>query len=220
MSSDLQALKEQRQAPDVTNRTASKSMEGSADQFIEAGYTAWEAQLFLAGWQQEFSFKQSNWVPSVLASRVEQLAIVRDRVILSDGHGRSSIDVNVQFRSTFDVLTYLPRGIQIGYLSPFPSQWLPHPDAPNNRQVERVVAGAEMTIIYLVGLPALVLAIWHWRREPLVWIVLVATGIYIVVYALAFPVVGALVRYRFPAFALLFGMAAVYLLNMPAKARR
>ena len=185
-----------------------------------SGEAKTEASVVLQPSTETGGWQRAMWLPNALDDRLKQLANARDRVIFQDGHGRSSIDLNVQFNSITDVIEYLPRAIQIGFFSPFLSQWLPHPDAPTNRQVERVVAGAEMTIIYLVGLPALVLAIWHWRREPLVWIVLVATGIYIVVYALAFPVVGALVRYRFPAFALLFGIAAVYLLNRLAKARR
>ena len=35
----------------------------------------------------------------------------------------SSIDLNVQFFSAGDVLAYLPRALQIGFLTPFPSQW-------------------------------------------------------------------------------------------------
>jgi hypothetical protein len=179
-----------------------------------------EASVVLQPSAETEGWQRSLWLPTPLDDRLKQLATARDRVIFQDGHGRSSIDLDTQFSSFLEIVGYVPRAIQIGYLSPFPNHWLPHPNAPSNRQVERVVAGAEMAIIYSVGLPALLLAIWHWRREPLTWIVLVATGIYILVYALAFPVVGALMRYRFPAFALLFGIAAVYLLNRLAMARR
>jgi hypothetical protein len=206
-------------APKTSPEAGAKLPDDPLSRFVEQGYSQWEAQLLAQGWQQ-FSYEYTEWVPSALDRRAEQLAIARDNVILSDAHGRSSIDIDVRFRSFVDVLRYLPRAIQIGYLSPFPNQWLPSADAPTNRQVERVLAGAEIAIIYAIGLPALLLATWHWRREPLIWIVLASTGIYILVYALAFPVVGALMRYRFPAFALLFGMAAVYLLNRLAMARR
>lgn len=159
-----------------------------------------------AAWQTSF------WLPSSVDVRLRGLAGARDRVIRIDGHGRSAVDLDVHFRSVGDILGYAPRAAQLGFLAPFPTDWVPLSEAPPNRNLERVVMGLEMVLVYLL-LPFLVVALWRYRRRSALWLTLVPSVAWIMVYASTVPVVGSLVRYRYGPFLLLLCIALATLIH-------
>jgi hypothetical protein len=157
---------------------------------------------------EEFQWKKTAWLPRFVDERFEQLAIARYRVITLEGHARSAIDHDVVYSSATDVLAYVPRAMQLSMLSPFPSIWLPDNRAPLSRNVQRVLAGVEMLIVYS-ALPGLIYAIWTLRRYLALWCLIIPATGWLLVYGLAVPVVGSLVRFRFPAFAVLSAIALI-----------
>ena len=152
-------------------------------------------------------------VPLVIDQQFENLAAARDRVIRIDGHGLSAIDLDITFRSIADFIVYLPRAAQIGLLAPFPKDWLPHPDTRPHRNVERVLMGAEMMVVYAL-LPFLLLACWRYRQRLALWVIALPAISWIMLYALTVPVVGTLVRYRYGPLLLLLAVALAMLLKL------
>jgi hypothetical protein len=120
--------------------------------------------------------------------------------------------LDVHFRSVGDILGYAPRAAQLGFLAPFPTDWVPRSDAPSNRNLERVVMGFEMVLVYLL-LPCLLLALWRYRQTLALWLTLVPSVAWIMVYASTVPVVGSLVRYRYGALLLLLCIALAALIR-------
>ena len=156
--------------------------------------------------EPEPAWRPAAWLPSAADDRLRRLAGARDFFADGYGRGRTAVDVDRRYRSVEDMLLYTPRAMQIGLMSPFPYQWLPHEEAPSVRNVYRVAAGAEMAVLYAI-LPFLLYAIWVWRGRPELWVMLIPALSWVMVYAYTVPVVGALVRYRYGAYVIILAVA-------------
>lgn len=143
-----------------------------------------------------------NWqttasIPSPVDRTFLRLAIAR-RAYTAETYksAGSMIDLDQQFYSAADVVAYLPRALQIGLLAPFPSQWFTQ-GASQGGTTMRLVAGAEMLMIYPLLLLGLPLAIWRWHRNLEFWFAAGCCVYLIVTYAMVTPNLGTLYRMRY-----------------------
>ena len=140
-------------------------------------------------------WQSSGW-PSFIEDKAYSLSVTRDIYVASNPVGAGgSIDYTLQFHSVGEILTYLPRAMEIAFLSPFPNLWLGQGSLPANTVMRRVSA-FEMIGIY-ISLVLLPLAVWCWWRKPEFWIVLTFCTGMMLVYALVVANVGTLYRYRY-----------------------
>lgn len=156
--------------------------------------------------EQVGGWRSVNWLPSRIDDPLRRLAGAREHFIRGYSHGRTAIDTDVHFRHGVDLVAYTPRALQVGLFSPFPYQWLPHPEAEPVRNAYRVLGGVEMAVLYLV-LPFLLYAGWCWWRRPAFWVLLMPALAWVMVYAYTVPVVGSLVRYRFPGYVIIVALS-------------
>ena len=156
--------------------------------------------------QEVWQWQASGWLPELIDERMKEVSRARERVIDLEGHARTAVDLEIRFASAMDVIVYIPRSVQLSVLSPFPNMWLPHPEASFSRNLQRVLAGAEMVVFYAL-LPGLFFAIWKWRWTPALWCLLIPAGVWLTTYGLAVPVIGSIARFRFPAFATLVALS-------------
>jgi hypothetical protein len=140
-------------------------------------------------------WRRSSWLPGVVDRRLAGLSGVRHAYLHSEKNARSMIDTDVEFTSAMDMFAYLPRAAQIGFLAPFPNQWL-KPGSTEATTVMRRVAMLEMTMVYLVFL-FLPFAFWRWRGRGELWAAATVCGVVMLVYALGTPNVGTLYRVRY-----------------------
>ena len=159
----------------------------------------------------DHGWRTSSWLPVAIDDRLRRLSGAREH-FLSYCYARTAVDCDFFFRSFEDMLRYTPRATQIGLASPFPHQWLPHEDAPPVRNVYRVAGGLEMLALYAV-LPFVLYAIWGWRGRPILWVMLIPALSWVMVYAYAVPVVGALLRYRSSAYIFILALAVAGLMR-------
>ena len=151
-------------------------------------------------------------LPAFVDRAFLRLAIARRAYLSADYKAAGSmIDLDLQFHSAHDVLAYLPRAIQIGFLAPFPTQWTA-PGASPGAGAMRFVAGVEMLILYpllIIGLP---LAGRRWRARPEFWLITAFCTFFIVTYACVTPNVGTLYRMRYGFLMTLaaIGLAAIW----------
>ena len=117
----------------------------------------------------------------------------------------SNIDQNVQFRSTVDLIRFLPRAAVIGFFAPFPNMWLV--SGVHVGSSGRLLSGFEMLAMYVVEGFALV-GFWRARRRLSTCYLglVVATGI--VALGLVVINIGALYRLRYIFLILLIVLAA------------
>jgi hypothetical protein len=153
-------------------------------------------------------WKQVVWLPEPIDRQLKSLAKYRKSFVNSWTNGGSSIDLDVTFGSAGDMIAYIPRAAQIGFLSPFPSLWFSQ-GRNDSGTAMRIASGFEMLFVYfcLVGLPVF---IWRHRVRPEVWVTVFICTAMLVVYAMIIPNVGALYRFRYPFLMPLvcFGLAA------------
>ena len=121
------------------------------------------------------------------------------------------------FNSVTDIVLYLPRALQIGYLAPFPDMWFTDGTGPGSVVMRKLVA-FEMMIVYIVLFLSVLSWIIKYRisvniNVMLVAVVLVASAL-IAVYSIAIPNVGTLYRMRMAPWHLLLGFGMVVSINM------
>lgn len=143
-----------------------------------------------------------HWQPT------EYLPIWLDKTIMRLGVARggwagpsyanagSMIDMNVQFLNTWQVLSYLPRALQIAFLAPFPKDWLAQGSSPGG-SIMRRVTGIEMLVLYPLLLLGLPLAAWRWKERLEFWAIIVFCVTILTTYAYVIPNLGTLYRMRY-----------------------
>ncbi len=128
----------------------------------------------------------------------------------------SNIDIHVRFTQASDVVLYLPRALQIGWLAPFPSMWLGDAASPGG-QVFRAVAALEMLVLYAALAGLLVFAMLAGFRATgfapaQVWAACAVLGfalLWVLAYTLVVTNVGTLYRMRLPAVLVVMGLGWV-----------
>ncbi|HJQ31624.1 MAG TPA: hypothetical protein VJ866_05590 [Pyrinomonadaceae bacterium] len=128
----------------------------------------------------------------------------------------SAIDTDVEFRGRADMLRYLPRAAQIGFLAPFTDMWLGQGARAGSSG--RLLSGFEMLLTYALELLALV-CVWQRRREVGAWFLLLVSAGGVVGLGLVVRNVGTLYRLRYPFWVLLVILGAGGAAHLFSKAR-
>ena len=142
-------------------------------------------------------WRRNEMLPVLVDSAFMRLAIAR-RGYLSSSYASagSMVDLDLQFHSAQEVLAYLPRSIQIGFLAPFPTQWLTSGSSRGGTAM-RMVAAVEMFVLYPLLIAGLPLAAWRWRARPEFWLITAFCSFFIMTYACVTPNIGSLYRMRY-----------------------
>ena len=155
------------------------------------------------------NWTNTNWLPSSLDQKLAGVAAARDTYTKTVGNG--NIDDTITFHSARDMFLYLPRAIEIGFLSPFPRQWFESGSTSYNTLFRRVSA-MEMIITYLSELLLVWGIIKFWRRSE-IWVISISSITMIMLYALTITNIGALYRERWGYMVLLITLGFAILLK-------
>jgi hypothetical protein len=126
---------------------------------------------------------------------------------IADGLNKSgsAIDSNVTFAGPGDLIKYLPRALEIGYLAPFPPMWFGA--GYNVGLIGRILSGLEMSVTYLIEALAFVF-VWRRRRRLETWLLLLTTTTGVLALGMVVVNIGTLYRMRYPFWILMVIMAA------------
>lgn len=102
-----------------------------------------------------------DFLPSVVKRALLSVVNVRLGQRVTARYAGSTIDNDVCFSQPSDVLRYLPRALEVGLLAPFPDMWF-SPGVSIGSKAMRLIAGAEMTLNYVLLFGILLLA---WRSK-------------------------------------------------------
>jgi hypothetical protein len=122
------------------------------------------------------------------------LGSVRHRYIVSDRVSRSGVDDDVEIRSARDLIAYLPRAAALGLWAPFPPMWFQSGNLMG--RAGRLVAGAEMLVMYACELLAVAALVLRPRRLPALLLVLFALS-GVTILGLVVTNIGTLYRFRY-----------------------
>jgi putative peptidoglycan lipid II flippase len=169
----------------------------------DIGYTKWtasrsnssEVQLKLDPMTEsilQWRWQTTAWIPTQLDGVMENIA--RTRIgLIEDGllQGAASIyDKDRLPAKATEVLSFIPRALQIATFAPFPSRWL------ENLNVTRLVSVGEMLIWYLIA-PG-VLLLFYYRSSPPLLAVATLAIVMLTIYGVGLANVGTLYRIRYP----------------------
>ena len=106
----------------------------------------------------------------------------------------SMIDPFLTFTGFYDGLIYLPRAIQVAFLSPFPSHWME--TGATTGRIGRIISGFEMIIMYLIYIGFLYAAILKFAViKRLIPVMALSVTVFILIgYTL--PNIGTIFRFR------------------------
>lgn len=156
-----------------------------------------------------------RWVPSAIDNRMYSLVLLRNR--WKDTEGRSTVDQDVMPANLQEIAAYLPRLMAVGFLAPFPAQWVEDGAFASTTLMRRVV-GVEMLLTY-VALLGLLLNGWRWRARLECWFVLAYGGGFTLIWAFIVPNVGSLHRARFGFLMVLVALGIAGILSSRPMAR-
>jgi hypothetical protein len=140
-------------------------------------------------WQYE------DWLPDWFEWRIKAIVNARIGWATSYPEAGTNIDTDVRFYSVRDVIKYVPRALQIGFLAPFPGHWFE--EAKVAGRPSRAFAAIEMMVWYFL-LPGFLYFIAS-RENPIqirLWM-LIYSGCLVLLTALVVTNIGALYRMRF-----------------------
>ena len=110
-----------------------------------------------------------------------------------------------------ELIAYLPRALQIGFLSPFPNLWVSRGTETGN--LGRMMAGLETLVVYVVLIGFVAVLFMEIQILKSIAPILVFSGIIIILLGYAVPNVGAIYRMR-QGFIIPFFMLGVFGLNL------
>ena len=177
---------------------------------IKAGMTKEEAEIVEIA-RQRYEKTLLGSIDKKLSGVSRKISSVRYGFRAVNSGAGSSLDTETLFLSFGDIFNYIPRALQISFLSPFPNQWL-------EERVEvgvlgSILSGIEIFFWYFILLGCAYLLI----KKPLIYIPM--TSIFIVSFsvilliAISIPNLGAIYRMRQP-YMLPFYIYGAYGLNL------
>ena len=153
----------------------------------------------------EARWAESAWLPRRVDSIFYNVFILRTGALQSKGN--TLVDSDRPLDSAIAQIFYLPRAIQLGLLSPFPELW-GGLGSTSAMTFARKISGVITVVGYFFLLSA-VIGIYRLRKKPEVWILVASCLIGITAFAITYPNIGALIRFRYANYMLLvaFGVA-------------
>lgn len=139
---------------------------------------------------------KSRFLPPAIDGRFHSISNRRDGFRNYSSQAGSAIDMQIKFTKAWDVIEYIPRAIQVAFLSPFPSQLNSKGHRPESKIV-RSVASVETLLVYTF-LVLFLLALRTLVRKPEFWVVFSFCLPLLLLGALTINNIGTLYRIRYP----------------------
>ena len=158
----------------------------------------------LSGWQP------TNGLPKIIEDRFYRIASIR-RGVLSSG-GNTLVDIDIPFNSASAVVRYIPRALQLGMFSPFPRLWGGEASTPAMTMARKVVAG--VTLLAYVSLLGLSIGLWWMRNNLSLWVMVGSCLTGILIYAVTYPNIGTMMRFRYGFYMLLIAFGVAFLFDL------
>lgn len=155
----------------------------------------------------------SHWLPDFIDNRLYVIAQLRKgfQSAVQYAGSSSQIDADVGFLSSKDLISYIPRAIEIAFLAPFPDSWFDSGGYLGEvSSYMRKLVAIEMIFIYVL-LPCAAFAVWQWRWRAELWALLVIAVPPMIIGALVYCTSGTLHRMRYGNLTFIIGFGILWL---------
>lgn len=159
---------------------------------------------------------RSGWLPIAIEQRLYTIATARAAAIYQGGN--SLVDADRHLDSVGAMVEYIPRAFTLGLFSPFPDLWGGAGSTPA-MTMARKLAGV-VTLLSYFCLLGVVFGLIRNQRNLACWVMFVASIIGILFFAVTYPNVGTLIRFRYGFYMLLVGFGGAYWCDIWLKHKR
>ena len=143
----------------------------------------------------------STNLPTYIDSELKKLYYQRSYFYSIQHGANSTFDFGKDLNSLGELVKYVPRAIQVGFFSPFPSSWFAeHPSQLS--KLMHIVTGMEMLFIYICLL-GFTISLFLLKKKIEFWMFVCFSFYFTLIPIYALPNIGALIRYRYGAIMLL-----------------
>ncbi len=158
----------------------------------------------------EILWEVDDWIPEKVQLKLHQISYVRHMAIAAGG--RTLVDEKVFLNSASDFLVYIPRALVVGILSPMPHLWFEEGSTPSMTMARKIM-GVTTVVFYGLLLGSLAWGISS-RRNPMMWIIIGFSFVGILVFTVAYPNVGTLLRFRYGFYMLLIAFGGAHIFGL------
>ena len=161
-------------------------------------------------------WNRTTWLPEFAERKLYHLSVAR-RGVISTG-GNTVVDSDIPLNSAGAFVTYLPRALQLGLLSPLPELWRGQGSTPAMTMARKVMGVT--TFFFYFCLLGLLVGIVLYRKNQMFWLICLFCFMGILIFTYTYPNVGTLLRFRYGFYMLLVAVGAANILEMGLGWRR
>ncbi|MBU4258593.1 MAG: hypothetical protein KKH45_04310, partial [Proteobacteria bacterium] len=159
---------------------------------------------------------RTSFLPDFIENKLYSVWRYRTNVVRTGGN--TVIDPYISLNSAGAFIPYFPRALQIGFLSPFPSEWFRTGSTPATTIGKRAIGG--VMIFFYICLAFFIWGLWEYRKSLEFWIITIHSTFGIIVFTYVYPNVGSLSRMRYGFYMVIIGMGVAFAVQKLIESRQ
>jgi len=155
---------------------------------------------------------KTDWLPPFVEEKAMSLQRTRKGFLFESSFGSFNLDEGVEFHRFADIVSYLPRSLQLSLFAPFPAHWFQNAKSSTGSLFRKAMV-VEMIFLYLCTIGCLLLLIK--KNDLSLNLTIICAILPVILYPLVVINLGTLYRLRFPwivfiyAFGFLQGLSTI-----------
>jgi len=156
-----------------------------------------------------FEWARTPFLPDFIENKLYGVWCYRMGVVGTGGN--TVIDRYISLNSAGAFIRYFPRVLQVGFLSPFPSEWFRPGSTPATTIGKRNIGG--VMVLFYICLAFFIWALWEYRKSLEFWIITLNSAFGTIVFTYVYSNVGSLSRMRYGFYMVIIGMGFAFVLQ-------
>ena len=153
-----------------------------------------------------FEWVRTPFLPDFIENKLYGVWRYRGGAVCTGGN--TVIDSYVSLNSAGAFICYFPRALQVGFLSPFPSEWFRAGSTPATTIGRRIMGG--VMIFFYICLPFFIWCTWSYRKNLEFWVITFNCTFGLIVFTYVYPNVGSLSRMRYGFYMVIIGIGFAF----------
>ena len=153
-----------------------------------------------------FEWARTPYLPDFIENKLYGVWCYRKGAVGAGGN--TVIDPYISLNSAGAFIRYFPRAMQVGFLSPFPSEWFRTGSTPATNIGKKIMGG--IMILFYICLAFFIWSLWEYRKSLEFWIITLHSTFGIIVFTYVYANVGTLSRLRYGFYMVIIGIGFAF----------
>ncbi|NQU52189.1 MAG: hypothetical protein HQ522_06575, partial [Bacteroidetes bacterium] len=163
-----------------------------------------------------FEWARTPYLPDFIENKLYGVWGYRGGAVRTGGN--TVIDRYISLNSAGAFIRYFPRALQVGFLSPFPSEWFRTGSTPATNIGKKIMGG--IMILFYICLAFFIRGIWEYRKNIEFWIITFHSTFGLIVFTYVYPNVGTLSRMRYGFYMVIMGIGFAFAIQKLIESRQ